>query len=944
MSSETALADSRRRRCPLSSCADAGEEEASQSRLVSVAGGLAGGPWFTEQVVEVRRPEVEERVFEVPQVVRREKVVEEPRQLIQEKVKYIPKYETVERVTHVPKHVTKEIITDVPQVQVVERTVEVPTTVYQDVVIPVPKPVIEERTTEVAKPVFVEKIIEVPRVVHRPCPVDRVVEVPQTRIEYRYRDVPVPRRVVRSVVSGPPPFVHQKQQLPAASVRWKGEVAAPDTSVKCCAFSPRGILATCCPVSLPRASTHKTRIHADADGSSSNPTKYHPFPSPARFYTAPLSKEAMLGKGDEAAGPSPQPYVVEGIEPAADAAGCCTLSPRRHKIKRSELLLAPRGRTGRPIHVRVATLSPRRKTGALGAAPSPRAASVPPTMTTTPPPPPFQPIHVPVYQYQQQLFEEQQAQQETQVQQEQQQAVLEPAEPWIRTKLGDMPFAEFERLNNANSLVSSPRPTPAFSTVTFAPESPRVLNQQQLFQHQQQHAFEQQQQHIAYEQQQQQQQALSEKQRLAQEEAERFHHAEQQRQRLLALQQQQQQEEEARRQQQQREEEAQKLLMQQQQREEEARRAYEQQEQQRREQLRLLEQQRREAEARRQEELQHLQQQLQRQREQQERELQQRREEAQRKQEEERQKLMAKMQQEREQMEQQQRQQQKKEVEELLQMQERQLREHEERQQRFMQEHEHMLANLLQQQHQQQQQLQTELKEHQQRLQEQQQLLRVQQQQALRQLQETHARQQQKLMEEAQRKAEACWLEEDPSCTKQQHAYLPVNGSDDVMIETRFGLMPFRVFQALNETNTLKSVSPVPGVQTHGYTRVQEPTKNAVFMHTRPPLAVQRVVYSNPTPSYIPVTTKQQYYYVQQPVTNTAWAPEASNQWLLPSGEEAESIKSVAQRIGQDAAAAGSHVYGGVKTAVNSEVTQGLFRSVGELVADAYNRIKQRRQ
>ncbi|KAL8436386.1 hypothetical protein ACSSS7_001786 [Eimeria intestinalis] len=942
MLSETASADSRGRRCPLSSCADVGEEETPQGRLVSAAGGLGGAPWFTERVVEVRRPEVEERVFEVPQVVRREKVVEEPRQVIKERLKYIPKFETVERVTHVPKRVTKEIVTDVPQVQVVERTVEVPTTVYQDVVIPVPKPVIEERTTEVPKPVFVEKVVEVPRVVHRPCPVDRVVEVPQTRVEYRYRDVPVPRKVVRSVVAPP---VHQKQQLPAATIRWKEEIASPNTPINCCAFSPRGLLAACCPVSLPRAATHKTRIYADAERSSSNHTKYHLSPSPARFYTAPISNVAVPGKGDEAAGPSPQPFVVEGIEPAADAAACCTLSPRRHKVKRSELLLAPRGRTGKPIHVRVATLSPRRRAGALGATSSPRAASVPPTMTLTAPPPPFHPVPVPVYQYQQQLFEEQPEQQETQMQQEQQQAVLEPAEPWIRTKLGDMPFAEFERLNNANSLVSSPRPTPAFSTVTFAAEGPPLVSHRELFQQQQQYAFEQQQQHIAYEQQQQQQQALAEKQRLAQEEAERFHQAEQQHQRLLASQQQQQQAEEARRQQQQREEEARRLLLQQQQREEEARRAYEQQEQQRLEQLRLMEQQRREAEARRQEELQQLQQQLQRQREQQERELQQRREEAQRRQEEERQKLMTRMQQEREQMEQVQRERQRKEVEQLLQMQESQLREHEERQQRFIQEHEQVLANLLQQQQQQQQQLQTELKEHQQRLQEQQQLLRVQQQQALRQLQDTHARQQQKLLEEAQRKAEACWLEEDPSFTKQQQpVYLPVNGSGDAMIDTRFGLLPYRFFLALNEANTFKSVSPVPPAQTHGYTRGVDSAKNGVYMHARPGPAVQRVVYSNPTPNYIPVTTKQQYYYVQPPPTTTAWAPEASNQWLLPSGEEAESLKSVAQRIGQEAAAAGSQVYGGVKTAMNSEVTQGLFRSVGELVTDAYNRIKQSRQ
>ncbi|KAL8429366.1 hypothetical protein Efla_001204 [Eimeria flavescens] len=909
MPSEAGSEEAKRRGCPLSACGDVVDDEQSQSLLVSVGGVPSAGPWVAEQVVEVRRPEVEERVYEVPQVIRREKLVEDRRQIIGEKVKYVPKYETVEHVTHVPKHVTKEVFTDVPQVQVVERTVEVPTTVYQDMVIPVPKPVVEERTTEVVKPVFVEKVVEVPRVVHRPYPVDRVVEVPQTRVEYRYRDVPVPRRVVRAMGRSPVLTASRRQAVPPlrtagllqpSTIRWRGERVAREPPPGFCGMSPRSLLSACWAGAPSRSVTQEVPVCTSVH--SSKPPVYHhyPAPSPARCYTTPISEGVTTTADSDGLGAA-QPFVVEGAEPAADAAGCCMPSPRRPRVKRSEMLLAPSSNPAKPIRVRVATLSPRRP-AARSSIPSPRAASVPsamkvksPLLQVTTTPPTFHPLHVPVYQFQPQVIPpEPQLQQEPPLQQEQQ-LIVEATEPWIRTKLGDMPFSEFEKLNNTNSLVPSPRPASAFSSMTFAAHPPQ---QQQQQQQQQQHEQQQ-----------------------------------------------------ARRQQQQREQEARRLfLQQQQQREEEARRMYEQQEQQRLEQLRLLEQQRREAEARRKEEVQQLQQELQRQREQHERELQQRREEAQRRQEEERQAWMAKMQEAKEQMEQLQRQQQRKEFEELLHIQERQLREQEERQQRFMHEQEQALAGLLQQQKRQQEQLQLELKEHQRRLQDQQQVLRAQQEQALRQLQETHMRQQQKLVEETQRKAEASWADKHFTRSKQQSPPPPplasISAGDDMLIETRFGLMPYRAFQALNGTNALKGIPTAPAVQFNGWRRApDESTRKAACMHAARPPALQQVVYASRPQAYCPMPHQQQYYYVQQPARAATWASEAANkQSCMPTGGEKESIKAAAQRIGQDAAAAGSQVYGGVKTAVNSEVTQDFFRSVGDLVADAYNSITQRRQ
>lgn len=152
-----------------------------------------------KNVTYVTKPIVAERVIEVPQVQYRDHVVEDRQTIVMEKVIHVPRTEIQERVVEVPRHVTREVLVDVPQVQVIEKFVEVPTPVFQERIIPVVRPIIEEKTIHVPKPVIREKIVEIPRVYYKPVTVEKVVEVPDYRIEYKYRDVPVPQKILRHV-------------------------------------------------------------------------------------------------------------------------------------------------------------------------------------------------------------------------------------------------------------------------------------------------------------------------------------------------------------------------------------------------------------------------------------------------------------------------------------------------------------------------------------------------------------------------------------------------------------------------------------------------------------------------------------------------------------------------------------------------------------------------
>ncbi|CBZ52861.1 ALVEOLIN1, related [Neospora caninum Liverpool] len=167
--------------------------------LTSVAGLPASQTLIEENVTYTTKPMVAEQIIEVPQVEYRDHIVEERQTVVMEKVVHVPRNEIKERVVEIPRHITREVFVDVPQVQVVEKFVEVPTPVYQEKIIPVARPVIKQKTTHVPKPVIHEKTVEVPRVYYKPVTVEKIVEVPDYRIEYKYRDVPVPQKVFRIV-------------------------------------------------------------------------------------------------------------------------------------------------------------------------------------------------------------------------------------------------------------------------------------------------------------------------------------------------------------------------------------------------------------------------------------------------------------------------------------------------------------------------------------------------------------------------------------------------------------------------------------------------------------------------------------------------------------------------------------------------------------------------
>ncbi|EPR62817.1 alveolin domain containing intermediate filament IMC14 [Toxoplasma gondii ME49] len=167
--------------------------------LATVGGLPASQTLIEEKVTYTTKPIVAEQIIEVPQVEYRDHLVEERQTVFVEKVIHVPRTEIQERIVEVPRHVTREVVVDVPQVQVVEKFVEIPTPIYQEKIIPVARPVIKQKTTHVPKPVLHEKFVEVPRVYYKPVTVEKIVEVPEYRIEYKYRDVPVPQKVFRVV-------------------------------------------------------------------------------------------------------------------------------------------------------------------------------------------------------------------------------------------------------------------------------------------------------------------------------------------------------------------------------------------------------------------------------------------------------------------------------------------------------------------------------------------------------------------------------------------------------------------------------------------------------------------------------------------------------------------------------------------------------------------------
>lgn len=148
------------------------------------------------------------------------------------------------------------------------------------------------------------------------------------------------------------------------------------------------------------------------------------------------------------------------------------------------------------------------------------------------------------------------------------------------------------------------------------------------------------------------------------------------------------------------------------------------------------------------------------------------------------------------------------------------------------------------------------------------------------------------------------------------------------------------------ETSTHSGTSP------RGSVRVWETETGAPVS---PTAAVPPPTYAPPPTtytvnSYPPLLPVQQYLYPAVSPTAAYWAPETpppspcffatGGGGAGGAGGDADALKAEAQRISKDAFAVGTQVYGGVKSAVASETTQGLFRSVGDMVAGAYEKLR----
>lgn len=129
-----------------------------------------------------------------------EKTVEVPHVITREYDRHVPKPEIIERIIEVPKTEIKYRTVQLPpQIQEREVIEEVPQVVIEEYEVHVPKRVIQERLIEVPKVRYVERIEYEDVIEYREVPVDKIVEVPE--IEYRVREVvhQVPQTYIQDV-------------------------------------------------------------------------------------------------------------------------------------------------------------------------------------------------------------------------------------------------------------------------------------------------------------------------------------------------------------------------------------------------------------------------------------------------------------------------------------------------------------------------------------------------------------------------------------------------------------------------------------------------------------------------------------------------------------------------------------------------------------------------
>jgi len=143
-----------------------------------------------------------------------EKIVEVPHVITREYDKHVPKPEIIERLIEVPiTEIRTKTIKLPPQVQYQEMIVEVPEVVIEERVIHVPRREVQERLIEVPKVRYVERIEYEDIIEYREVPVDRIVEVPE--IEYRVREVEqlVPQTYIQEY------YVDRYREVPVTQIQ-----------------------------------------------------------------------------------------------------------------------------------------------------------------------------------------------------------------------------------------------------------------------------------------------------------------------------------------------------------------------------------------------------------------------------------------------------------------------------------------------------------------------------------------------------------------------------------------------------------------------------------------------------------------------------------------------------------------------------------------------------
>lgn len=190
--------------------------------------------WQYEAGVEVSQTILEEKVKMTPKRhITIEKVVEVPQTIIKERTRHVAKPEIIERLIEVPHVEYEERELQLPATfETVEQIVEIPEVVVEERIVHVPKVVIQERLIDVPKIEFREVIEYEDRVEYREVPVDKIIEVPE--IEYVVREVEhfIPQQYQQEVftdkyVEVPVVQVQEVERIETVPVKTRRQVPVP---------------------------------------------------------------------------------------------------------------------------------------------------------------------------------------------------------------------------------------------------------------------------------------------------------------------------------------------------------------------------------------------------------------------------------------------------------------------------------------------------------------------------------------------------------------------------------------------------------------------------------------------------------------------------------------------------------------------------------------------